>query len=108
MSGEVLCTFHLFHTSESRTLDKQMEDKIIAFEMWICRRMFRILYLDRKTNVEVLEMAKAKQTLVMAIIQERKLQYFGYLIRRKGKQKLLMEGKIEGKDTENTKKDLDK
>ena len=57
--------------------------------------MFRILHLDRKTNVEVLEIAMAKQTLLRAI-QERKLQYFGHLIRGKGKQKLLMEGKIEG------------
>ena len=40
-------------------------------------------------------MTKAKQTLVR-IIQERKLQYFGHLIRGKGKQKLLMEGEIEG------------
>ena len=72
-----------------------MEDKIYAFEMWIFRRMFRISHLDRKTNIEVLEMVKAKQTLLRTI-QERKLQYFGHLIRGKGKQKLLMEGKIEG------------
>ena len=40
-------------------------------------------------------MAKAKQTLLRTM-DERKLQYFGHLIRGKGKQKLLMEGKIEG------------
>ena len=72
-----------------------MEDKINAFEMWIFRRMFRTSHLDRKTNVEVFEMAKAKQTLLRTI-QERNLQYFGHLIRGQGKQKLLMEGKIEG------------
>ena len=71
-----------------------MEDKVSALKMWIFRHMFRMLHLDRKTNV-VLEMAKAKQTLLRTI-QERKLQYFGHLIRGKGKQKLLMEGKIEG------------
>jgi hypothetical protein len=89
----VLSTF--LYASESWTLDRQIEDKINAFEMWIFRRMFRISHLDRKTNLEVLEMAKAKQTLLRTI-QERKLQYFGHLIRGKGKQKLLMEGKIEG------------
>ena len=60
-------------------LDKQMEDKINAFEMWIFLRMFSILHLDRKTNVEVLEMTKAKQTLLRTIL-EKKLQYFGHLI----------------------------
>ena len=49
----------------------------------------------QKTNVEALEMAKAKQTLLRTI-QEKKVQYFGHLIQVKGKQKLLMEGKIEG------------
>ena len=54
------------------------------------------LYLEiKKSNVEVLETAKSKQTLLRTI-QYRKLQYFGHLIRRKGKQKLLMEGKLEG------------
>ena len=41
-----------------------MEDNINAFEMWIFRRMFMTSYLDRNTNVEFLEMAKAKQTLL--------------------------------------------
>ena len=63
------------YASESRTLDKQMEDKINAFEMWIYRHMFRISHLDREINVEVLEMVKAKQTLLRTI-QEKKLEYF--------------------------------
>ena len=54
----VLCTF--LYASESWTLNKQMEDKINALEMCIVRCMYSIWYLDRKTNVEVLEMAKAK------------------------------------------------
>ena len=32
--------------------------------------MFRISHLDRKTNLEVLEMAKAKQTLMRTIQEE--------------------------------------
>ena len=40
-------------------------------------------------------MSKVKHTLLRTI-QQRKLQYFGHLIQRKEKQKLLMEGKIEG------------
>ena len=57
-------------------------DTINAIQMWIFRRMFRISDLYRKTNGEVLEMAKAKQTLLRTI-QEKKPQYFGQLIRRK-------------------------
>ena len=83
-----LSTF--LYASEAWTLNKQMEDKINAFEMLIFRCIFRISHLHRKTNVEVLEMAKAKQT-VLKTIQERKQQYFGHLIlepdMRKGKTK---------------------
>ena len=61
MSSKVLCTFHLFVCLRIMDKNKQMEDKINAFEMWIFQRMFRISHLDRKTNVKVLEMAKAKK-----------------------------------------------
>ena len=76
----VLFTF--LYASESWTLNKQIEDTINAFEMWIFRRMFRISHLDRKTNVDVLEMANAKQTHLRSM-QERKLQYFGQMIHGK-------------------------
>ena len=39
----------------------------------LLRRMFRISHLDRNTNVDFLEMAKAKQTLLRTI-HERKLK----------------------------------
>ena len=89
----LLSTF--LYASESWTLDKQMKDKSNAFDMWIFRCIFKISHLGRKTNLEVLEMAMAKQTLLRST-QERKIKYFGHLIQGKGKQKLLMEGKIEG------------
>ena len=63
------------YASESWTQNNPMEDKIKFFDMWIFRRMFKISHLDRKTNLEVLEMAKVKQALLRTI-QERKLQYF--------------------------------
>ena len=94
-SGKALCTFHLLYVSGSWTLNKQMEDRFNTFEMWIFRRMFMISHLDRKTNVEVLEMAKAKQTFSEDYAREETTKFWT-LDTRKGKQKLRMEGKIEG------------
>jgi len=68
----------------SWALDNQMENKISAFDIWIFGRMFRISHLNRKTNVEVLEMVKLNSLL--NTVQEKKLQYFGHLIRGRGKQ----------------------
>ena len=39
--------FTFLYVSESWILNKQMEYKINAFEMWIFRRMFMISHLDR-------------------------------------------------------------
>ena len=66
---------------------------LLRWEFFRC--MFKISHVDRTTNLEVFEMVKAKQILLRTI-QERKLQYFGHLVRGKGKQELLVEGKIEG------------
>ena len=50
-------------------------------------------------------MAKTKQTLLRTI-QERKLQYFGHLIRGKGKQKLHWKERQNGQDAEESKEGL--
>ena len=70
--------------------------------------MFRISHLDRKTNVEVLEMAKVKQTLLRTI-SKRKLPYFFTLDTRKGKTKTT-DGRKDRRDKtqRKAKKDLDK
>jgi len=50
--GKMLYLFSTFlYASESWTLNKQMEDEINAFEMWIFRRMFGLSHLNKKTNV---------------------------------------------------------
>ena len=53
--------------SESWTLDKQIGDKSMRLRCGFSHAWFSISHLDRKTNVEVLEMAMAKQTLLKTI-----------------------------------------
>ena len=89
----VLSTF--LYASETWTLNKDLESRINAFELWIYRRMLRVSYADRITNVRIFEMVKDKPRLLIDVI-ERKLKYFGHLIRADGKQKELLEGKVEG------------
>ena len=60
------------------------------------RRMVRISWTEDKSNEEVLEMTVSKRSLIVTI-KKRKLQYFGHSIRQNGIQRLLLEGKIEGK-----------
>ena len=55
----VLSTF--LYASETWTLNKDLENRINAFELWIYRRMLKISYVDRITNEQVLHMVDEKK-----------------------------------------------
>ena len=82
--------------AETWTLTKVTSDKLEAFEMWLYRRMFRISWKEHKTNGEVLYKMKTKRSLLNTI-KKRKCQYFGHIVRGNGVQRLLMEGRINGR-----------
>ena len=86
----------LLYGCETWTLTVELEHKINAFEMWMYRRIFRISYMDRITNEEVLRRANTKRTL-LNLIRTRKLKYCGHLIRANQLQRQLLDGKCEGK-----------
>ena len=67
----------------------------LAFEMWAYRRMLRVSWTEHKTDEEVLRMVNTASSL-LSTVKKRKYQYFGH-VRARSIQKLLLEGKIEGK-----------
>jgi len=89
------------YASKSWTLNKQMEDKINAFEMW----MFRISHLDRKTNVEVLEMTNGK-TDASEDYTRGETTILGHLIRGNGKQNYWWKDRSKGQDAEESRERL--
>jgi hypothetical protein len=86
----------LLYGSESWTLNKMMEDKINAFEMWVYRRIGHISWKEKKTNKAVLEMLGMKQDLLKEV-KTRQLKYFGHLKRHDSLLKNILEGRVEGK-----------
>ena len=86
----------LLYGSETWTMTKSLTKKIEAFEMWIFRRMLKISYTEHKSNDAVLKLMKTEKQLINTI-KQRKCRYFGHLIRRDGLQRLLLEGRINGK-----------
>ena len=87
----VLSTF--LYASESWTLNKELKGIIEALEMWIYRRLLKISFKDRVTNEEVLSRVGEKGWLLKTV-KQRKVAYFGHLIRARGYQRLLLEGKV--------------
>ena len=50
--------------------------------MWLYRRLLRVKWEDKRTNVSILEEIGAKRELV-SIVMKRKLSFFGHAVRNK-------------------------
>ena len=86
----------LLYGSETWTLNKNLKRKLEATEMWFYRRMLRISWVDRITNVEVLRRMNT-QRLLLANIRKRQLNFLGHILRAEKIEHLCITGRIEGR-----------
>ena len=71
--------------------------KIDAFELWCWRRLLRVPWTARRSNLSILKETSPECSLE-GLMLKLKLQYFGHLMRRADSlEKTLMLGKIEGR-----------
>ena len=75
-----------------RKLKRKMID---AFELWCWRRLLRVTWTDRKTNVWVIDNIKPEWTLASKIVKAT-LCYFGHVIIVGGMEYEVMVGKMGG------------
>lgn len=83
---------------ETWTILARERQRIDAFEMWCWRRLLRIPWTAKRTNVSILNQLKIK-TRLSTICQQRILSYFGHTVRRgdESLEKLIVVGSTEGK-----------
>ena len=87
----------VLYGSESWTTKKADHQRIDAFELWCWRRILRVPWTARRTNLSVLKEINTECSLEGQILKLR-LQYFGHLMRSEiSLEKPLMLGKSEGK-----------
>ena len=71
--------------------------RIDAFELWCWRRLLRVPWTARRSNLSILKEISPEYSLERLMLKP-KLQYFGRLMRRTDSlEKTLMLGKIEGR-----------
>lgn len=89
----------LLYGVEAWTLKVTSINRLEAFEMWTLRRMFRIPWTDLVRNEEVLGKAGLTSRELFDAIKKRKTSYLGHILRgpRYEFQRLILQGKIEGK-----------
>ena len=82
---------------ESWTNKKAEHWTIDAFELWCWRRLLRVPWTKRRSNLSILKEISPEYSLERLMLKQ-KLQYFGHLMRRTDSlEKTLVLGKIEGK-----------
>ena len=64
---------------ESWTIKKAEHQRIDAFELWCCRRLLRIPWTARRSNLSILKEISPGCSLE-ALMLKLKLQYFGHLM----------------------------
>ena len=82
--------------AESWTLRKRDRKKIDSFELWCWRRILRIPWTARRSNISVLSEVKPSRPL-QAVILEASLRFFGHVARRPTSlERDIMLGRMEG------------
>ena len=84
------------YASETWTIRADDRRRIDAFEMWVWRRMLRIPWTARRTNVSILNEVKPVQRL-SSLTYGRILKFFGHIARHDTMEKLMVQGRPEGK-----------
>ena len=80
---------------ESWTITKAECQRIDAFELWCCRRLWRVPWTARRLNQSILKEINSEYSLEGLKL---KLQYFGQLMQRaESLEKTLMLGRIKGR-----------
>ena len=87
----------VMYGSESCTIKKAERRRIDAFELWCSRRLLRVLWTAKRSNLSILKEISPGISLE-GMMLKLKLQYFGHLMRRVDSlEKTLMLEKIEGR-----------
>lgn len=88
----------LLYGAETWTIKMADRRSIDAFEMWAYRRLLRIPWTARRTNVSIINELNIR-TRLSTICDRRILKFFGHIIRRPSGnlEKLVVQGKVEGK-----------
>ena len=85
----------VLYGAETWTMRKHERRKIDAFELWCWRRVLRVSWMERKTNIWIIDNIKPECTLESRVTKAvLLLSYFGHVVRAGGKEDDMMLGRI--------------
>ncbi len=85
----------VLYGAETWTMRKHERRKIDAFELWCWRRVLRVSWMERKSNILIIENIKPEWTLE-ARVPKAALSYFGHVVRAGGMEDEVMLWRMNG------------
>ena len=87
----------IMYGCDSLTIKEAEHQKFDAFDLWCWKRLLRVPWIARRSNLSILKEISPEYSLE-GLILKLKFQYFGHLLQRTDSfEKTLMLGKIEGR-----------
>ncbi len=86
----------LLYGSECWTINKEMEKRLEATEMWFLRKMLGVSWTAKESNESIMKRMKWKRCLLNTI-RYRQLKFIGHVIRKGCLEHQVLSGKICGK-----------
>ena len=77
--GKAMIIPVVMYGCESWTIKKAEHQRIDAFEMWCWRRLLRVLWTERRSNLSILKEINLEYSLE-GLMLKLKLQHFGHLM----------------------------
>jgi len=87
----------MMYGSDLWILDTRTKQRIEAFELWCYRKLLNIGWRQKRSNESVLVQLGIATPELIHIITERKLSFFGHVVRANGLTAHLITGKFNGK-----------
>ena len=85
----------LLYGCEAWTVSGVMEKRLEAMEMWCWRRMLRVSWTQKRSNVSILESIGSRREL-LAVVRKRQMAFLGHVVRADGLENLAVTGRIAG------------
>ena len=86
----------LFYGSEAWTMNKRIEKRLEATEMWFWRRMLKVPWADEITNENILKQVNEKRKTIKELRQKQS-GFIGHILRKEKLENIVTTGKINGR-----------
>ena len=85
----------VLYGAETWTMRKHERRMVVSFELWCWGRVLRVSWMERKTNISIIENIKPEWTLESRVTKAA-LSYFGHVVRAGGMEDDVMLGRMNG------------